>query len=131
MLSLYNGNRLTFVSTPELQIGQDVLDHLDQQGTAHQQTDDMFGAIRNAHVVYWTRLQRERLSNPELQSSFTIDQAALDIMPEDTIIMHPLPRTDEIAPSVDADHRAVYFDQVRNGLTIRMALLDMLMGARH
>lgn len=126
LLSLYRGNHLTFVSTPELQMGQDILDHLDERDTSHESTDDMFEAIRDADVVYWTRLQKERLADPTLTSAFSINQAALQVMKEDAIIMHPLPRNQEIDTSVDGDPRAQYFQQVQNGLYVRMALLDML-----
>jgi len=144
LLSLYPNNHLTFVSTPELQIGQDILDHLDERGTTHEQTDDMFGALHEADVVYWTRLQKERHASvaagrglrkllgkklpaaPTLESAFSINQAALQVMKPATIIMHPLPRNHEIEASVDADPRAKYFDQVKNGLYVRTALLDML-----
>jgi aspartate carbamoyltransferase catalytic subunit len=127
LLSLYDGNRISFVSTHELQIGRDIIDHLNDKDTKHAETDDMFEAIRDADVVYWTRLQKERLEDSSLQSAFTIDQAALQVMSPHAIIMHPLPRNHEIATSVDADPRAAYFDQVKNGLYVRMALLDMLL----
>lgn len=136
-LSAYAGNQLRFVSTADFQIGQDVKDHLQVAGTPYVETDEMFGALEGADVIYWTRLQRERLDaslkSPEdpidhlSPSSFTIGQAALQVMPEDAIILHPLPRVDEIEASVDSDPRAVYFDQVENGLYVRMALLDNIL----
>lgn len=136
-LSAYKANDLRFVSTPDFQIGDDVKDHLRTSGTSFTETDDMFSALEGADVIYWTRLQRERLDaskkTPEdpidhlSPSAFTIGQAALQIMPEDAIILHPLPRVDEIEASVDTDPRAKYFDQVENGLYVRMALLDQIL----
>lgn len=126
LLSLYPNNHLTFVSTSELQMGQDILDHLEERGTTYDQTDDMFSAIREADVIYWTRLQKERLADQSLVSAFSINQAALQVMKPEAVIMHPLPRNHEIEASVDTDPRAKYFDQVQNGLVVRMALLDML-----
>lgn len=168
MLSQYKNNRLRFVSTPDFQMGGDIKDHLATTGTTFEETDDMYSAFEGADVVYWTRLQRERLTNPandtedipalpaaydsveqavgllwphmlELTlpkvdlpaqmtpSAYSIGQAALQVMPPDTIIMHPLPRVDEIQASVDDDPRAKYMDQVENGLYIRMALLDEIL----
>lgn len=136
-LSAYTGNNLRFVSTPDFKIGDDVKDHLESAGTPYEETDDMFSAFEGADAIYWTRLQRERLDaslkSPEdpidhlSPSAFSIGQAALQIMPEDAIILHPLPRVDEIEASVDSDPRAKYFDQVENGLYIRMALLDQIL----
>jgi aspartate carbamoyltransferase catalytic subunit len=65
---------------------------------------------------------------PKLDPRFVIGGRALDIMREDAIIMHPLPRVGEIETTVDKDPRAVYFEQAENGLYVRMALLDMLAG---
>jgi aspartate carbamoyltransferase catalytic subunit len=127
MLSIYDGNRISFVSTPELQIGDDIKEHLHQQGVEFNETDDMFAAMHDADVVYWTRLQKERLADRNVESSFQINQAALQTMPENAIILHPLPRVDEIETSVDADPRAAYFRQAHNGLFVRMALIDELL----
>lgn len=127
LIALYPNNRITFVSTPELQIGGDIKDYLNSQGISHAETDALSPALRTADVVYWTRLQKERLADPGTVSNFSIGQAELDVMPKDAIILHPLPRNDEIQTIVDSDPRAKYFDQVQNGLYIRMALFDMLM----
>lgn len=129
MLSHYKGNELRFVSVPELQIGDDIKTHLKEKAVPFIETDDMNEALHGADVVYWTRLQKERLVDPSLESAFVIDQHALRAMPDDAIILHPLPRVDEIATTVDEDPRAKYFDQVENGLYIRMALIDQLLVA--
>ena len=84
-------------------------------------------ALKNADVVYWTRLQKERLTNHRVKSNYSINKESLKIIPAKAIIMHPLPRVDEIAPEVDADSRAAYFRQAGNGLYIRMALIDQLL----
>lgn len=127
MLSIYDGNRVSFVSTPELRVGDDIKEHLRQKGMEFTETDDMFAPLHDADVVYWTRLQKERLADQNIESSFQINQAALQVMPPDAIIMHPLPRVDEIEVSVDADRRAAYFRQAENGLFVRMALIDELL----
>lgn len=125
MLSLYPGNTITFVSVPELQVDDALQAELTKAGVTFTKTDDMMTALKTANVVYWTRLQRERLADPSLESHYVIDDAALAVMPKDAIIMHPLPRVGEITESVDADPRARYFNQAQNGLYIRAALLDL------
>lgn len=131
LLSLYSNNHITFVSTPELQIGDDIKDHLEQAGVSHTESDDLHQAVHDADVVYWTRLQKERIKDTGISNCYVIDQSALQAMPEDAIIMHPLPRVDEIARTVDQDPRAVYLrEQVPNGMYIRMALYDQLLRER-
>jgi aspartate carbamoyltransferase catalytic subunit len=129
LLSKYQGNHITFVSVPELQMKDDVLTVLDENQTTHESTVEMYDALRMADVVYWTRIQRERLDNPDAlpEKGFVIDQSALEVMKKQAIIMHPLPRVDEITVEVDDDPRAVYFKQAGNGMFVRMALIDMVM----
>ncbi len=126
ILAKYPGNHLTFVSLPELQMGKDIKTALQASGTGFDETDTMEAAFAGADVLYWTRLQKERLesSNSLTTGGFTITTRSLNALPQQAIILHPLPRVDEIAPEVDADPRAKYFEQAGNGLYIRMALLD-------
>jgi aspartate carbamoyltransferase catalytic subunit len=129
LLSNYSENRISFVTVPELQMGDDIKNRLRENGTDFEETTDMYDALRDADVVYWTRLQRERLENPEAVPSggFVIDAAALEVLSDEAIIMHPLPRVDEINRSVDDDPRARYFEQAGNGLYMRMALIDRIL----
>jgi aspartate carbamoyltransferase catalytic subunit len=126
VLAKYDNNHITYVSMPELQIGDDIKIALDDHGTSFEETSDMYEPLHDADVVYWTRLQKERLENPDSipQGGFVIDRTALESMSENAIIMHPLPRIDEITTEVDGDPRAKYFEQAENGLYVRMALLD-------
>jgi aspartate carbamoyltransferase catalytic subunit len=82
-------------------------------------------------VVYMTRIQKERFADhaayDAVKGVYRIDKRSLELMRKYAIVMHPLPRVDEIAPEVDADPRAAYFRQARNGLHVRMALLDRLL----
>jgi aspartate carbamoyltransferase catalytic subunit len=146
MLNLYPDNEITFVSLPELRISSDITQHLDESGTKYHETEDM-SVLRDADVVYWTRLQLERHRLPQssvirqlmrrltlrpasridLKHNYVIDKEAVYGMKSDAIIMHPLPRNNEIDPSVDNDPRAKYFEQAHNGLFVRMALLDTLL----
>jgi aspartate carbamoyltransferase catalytic subunit len=109
-------------------MSDDVKQALRKSGTQFQETESIEGAFEKADVVYWTRLQKERIE-PSSQLSgggFIIDKKALGKLPKGAIIMHPLPRVDEISPDVDSDPRAKYFEQTGNGLYVRMALLDQI-----
>jgi aspartate carbamoyltransferase catalytic subunit len=129
LLTKYENNSITFVSVPELQMGDDVKSKLDEHGVEYQETVEMYDAFRTADVVYWTRIQKERLEHPNLvtDNNFMIDTPALEVLPEHAVIMHPLPRVGEIDPAIDNDPRAKYFRQAGNGLYVRMALLSQIL----
>ncbi|MGB4767626.1 MAG: aspartate carbamoyltransferase catalytic subunit [Candidatus Saccharimonas sp.] len=129
LLAQYPGNVIRFVSTPELQIDDEIKQFLQVHDTAFTETDDMLASFADADVVYWTRLQTERLTGTEqsIASHFVIDQAALDVLPKYSVIMHPLPRVGEITVAVDHDPRAKYFQQAGNGLYVRMAMIDQIL----
>lgn len=128
LLALYPNNRVTFVSLPELGMQDDIKELLKKSNTEFSETDNIDQAFKNADVVYWTRLQKERLENSDSfkNGGFIINLSKVKLLPDHAIIMHPLPRVDEIDPSVDSDPRARYFEQSGNGLYIRMALLDQI-----
>lgn len=130
LLALYPDNRITFVSLPELAMQDDIKELLKKSGTEYSETDNIDEAFKDANVVYWTRLQKERLEgSAEFKNGgFIINQAKINLLPEQAIVMHPLPRVDEIDPEVDSDPRARYFQQSGNGLYVRMALLDQIAG---
>ena len=129
LLGRYKGNQINFVSVPELQIGEDITMKLKEHGTKFTETAEMYDALRDADVVYWTRLQKERLADPSVvpKDGFVIGPTALEVLPIKSIIMHPLPRVGEIDPAVDANPRAAYFRQAGNGLYMRMALIDSIL----
>lgn len=129
LLAQYANNEFTFVSTPDFQMGDDIKQYLDDRNLSWHETSDVHEAVKEADVVYWTRLQRERLDNgvPAQDRSLIIDTSVTEVMNPRAIIMHPLPRVGEIATEVDADPRAQYFRQAGNGLYMRMALLDHLL----
>lgn len=124
MLSHFEGNHLTFVSTPELQINDDIKLYLDTHDTTYSILNDPHEAVADADVIYWTRLQNER--SDERAELFTIDESFMQQVPAKTVLMHPLPRVGEITPSVDRDPRAKYFTQAGNGMFVRMALMQRL-----
>lgn len=126
------GNELMFVSVPELQISDDIKLKLKEHGTKFTETAEMYDALRGADVVYWTRLQKERLADPNVvpKDGFVLGPTALEVLPKKSIIMHPLPRVGEIDPAIDSDSRAAYFRQAGNGLYMRMALIDTILGGK-
>jgi len=82
-------------------------------------------------VVYMTRIQKERFSDPAtyeaVKGIYRMDRSSMARMRKYSILLHPLPRVDEISPDVDDDPKSAYFRQARNGLHVRMALLDRLL----
>jgi aspartate carbamoyltransferase catalytic subunit len=133
LLSMYQGLRVTLVAPHRVRMRPQVVDHLRRSGATVLESEDLLEAVRDADVVYQTRVQTERLSEPwdkadqELQR-FRITTEVMAALPAGAIVMHPLPRVGEIAPDVDADPRAAYFRQARNGVPVRMALLEMVLG---
>jgi len=131
LLSQFSDVRLTFVAPQVVQMGADVLALLDVRKVPYALTDNLAAVAGEVDVVYQTRIQRERFEDPSdyhaARGSTRIDAALMRLLRENAIVMHPLPRVDEIAAEVDADPRAAYFRQARNGVAVRMALLDMLL----
>ena len=129
VLSLYPGNTFTFTAATGFEMNDDIKAFITEHGLEWRETTDINDAVKEADVVYWTRLQRERLEEgePVQDEQFVIDQSILDIMKPTASILHPLPRITEIAKDVDNDPRAIYFRQAGNGLYARMALLDLLL----
>lgn len=129
-LAQFDGNHLIFASTRSMQMSEDVKHYLQQRGTTFEEVDNLEDALVQADVVYWTRLQKERLEvgeEPEQDKPFIINKKVIKLLPKKAILMHPLPRVGEITHDVDSDSRAKYFPQVRNGMFIRMALMDRIL----
>ncbi|MGH7861051.1 MAG: aspartate carbamoyltransferase [Candidatus Dormibacteraceae bacterium] len=131
LLSRYEGVRIWFVAPPLVAMGDDIKQHLSQHGVEWHETSDLDSILPLADVVYQTRIQKERFERPEdyerVRGVYRMDRAAMARMRPEAIVMHPLPRVDEINPEIDGDPRAAYFRQARNGMHIRMALLDMVL----
>jgi len=130
LLSKFQDPRVWFVAPPQVAMRDDIKAHLDEHHVKWTETRDLAAVLPQVDVVYQTRIQKERFPDEEsylaVKGVYRIDAEALALMRRKAIVMHPLPRIDEIAPEVDADPRAAYFRQARNGLYIRMALLDWL-----
>jgi aspartate carbamoyltransferase catalytic subunit len=131
LLSKFRDIKVWFVSPPEVAMRPDLKAHLDEHHIPWVETEDLESVLPEVDVVYQTRIQKERFTDLDaynaIKGVYRIDNSSLALMRKYAIVMHPLPRVDEIAPEVDADPRAAYFRQARNGLHIRMALLDRLL----
>lgn len=131
-LSMF-GARMTFISPRGLEMPKEVIYDLSKFNTQIEETNDLEGAIPDCDVLYVTRIQQERFPDPEeyekVKGEYKITLQTLESAKKDAIILHPLPRVDEIAPEVDGTKHARYFKQVHYGLPVRMALLGLVMGA--
>jgi aspartate carbamoyltransferase catalytic subunit len=131
-LSRYPGMRFFLVSPQELRIPDSLRDELLAKGCVFEEMEQMEEALPHADVLYMTRVQKERFFNEEdylrLRDFYILTTDRLKLLKEDAIIMHPLPRVTEIAYAVDADPRAVYFQQARLGMYVRMALILSVLG---
>lgn len=125
--------RQVFVAPPQLQVPADVLEILKAKGVEYAVSDNLREAVSLSDAVYMTRIQDEwdtaQGESARIDTSrFKFGAEELKLLPKDGIIMHPLPRRDEIAPCCDRDPRAMYWRQMRNGMWIRSALIAMTFG---
>ena len=131
-LSQFEGNRFVFISPEELRIPQYVKDEtLTPLHQTYKETADLEAELPHLDVLYMTRIQQERFFNEEdylrLKGCYSLNAKLLELAPSDMPVLHPLPRIDEIKLDVDNDPRAAYFDQVHNGVYIRMAIILALL----
>ena len=111
---------------------KEILSECKELGANIQSTSKLDKAIKNADVLYTTRIQKERFPDPEeynqVVGSYQINNEMLKNGKDDLIIMHPLPRVTEISPEIDHTKNAIYFQQAFNGVPVRMALLSLVKG---
>ena len=126
------GMNITLVAPESLQMPKDIIDHLEENGCHPTTKVFLEDAIADADVLYVTRIQKERFPDPteyqKVAGTYRIDNALLENAKDDLIVMHPLPRVNEIASEVDETKHAKYFEQAANGVPVRMALLNALLG---
>ena len=125
--------RFVLISPEELRVPESVrTDLLEKNGIDYEETTSLEEAMPQLDILYMTRVQRERFFNEEdyvrLKDSYVLTQQKLDLGKADLAVLHPLPRVNEIAPEVDNDPRAMYFEQARGGVFVRMALILSLLG---
>lgn len=130
-LSLYNA-RIHTISPKGLELPSSLINELRSQGTSIREHNTVEEVIRDLDVLYVTRIQRERFPDSssyfKVASSYRITPELLINVHEHLIVLHPLPRLDEIDPRVDALPYARYFEQSNNGIPVRMAMLQRVMG---
>jgi len=128
------GANLSFVSPESLRMPKEVVGECKEFGVEPVSTSHLDKAIKEADVLYVTRIQKERFPDPEeynkVMGSYRITLDLLKNGKEDLIVMHPLPRVMEIDPEVDATPHAKYFTQAFNGVPVRMALLALIFGRK-
>ncbi|CAB3411095.1 unnamed protein product [Caenorhabditis bovis] len=151
LLCLYKDITLHYIAPcEELEMPKDIVDYVEANSTFVQRKfSNLADGIKHVDVVYVTRIQKERFASPDayekVKGSYVINAKLLNeaakeeelqqniLVPSRNlpIVMHPLPRVDEIAAELDHDDRAAYFRQARNGMFVRMAILSLLLGKGH
>ena len=133
-LARYENVSFRFISPEELTMPAFVKEELAAKNVPFTETTDFEGTISQLDVLYMSRVQRERFISEEeylrLKDYFILTGEKMQLAKADMIVMHPLPRVNEIATEVDDDPRAAYFEQVRYGMFVRMALIMKLLGAQ-
>ena len=132
-MSRYKNIKFVFIAPPELKIPEYLKhDLLDDKNLDYKEAETIEEVIEDLDILYMTRVQKERFFNEQdyirLKDTYILDLNKLEKSKSDLIVMHPLPRVNEIAIEVDDDPRAKYFDQVQNGRFMRMALILKMLG---
>ena len=132
-MSRYKNNKFVLISPKELAIPQYIREEiLEKNNIEYTEVEKLEDVIGNLDILYMTRVQKERFFNEEeylrLKNSYILDKAKMNMAKDDMIVMHPLPRVNEISYEVDEDNRASYFKQAEYGMYVRMALMIKLLG---
>lgn len=132
-MSRYKNIKFVFIAPPELKISEYLKhDLLDAKNLDYKEVETIEEVVEELDILYMTRVQKERFFNEQdyirLKDTYILDLKKLEKSKSDLIVMHPLPRVNEIAIEVDDDPRAKYFDQVQNGRFMRMALILKMLG---
>ena len=127
--------RFVLISPEELRVPDYIVkDVLEANGIPYQETRSLEESMSELDILYMTRVQKERFFNEEdyirLKNSYILTKEKMSLAKPDMAVLHPLPRVNEIALDVDDDPRAAYFEQVQNGVYVRMALIMTLLGLR-
>ena len=128
----YENVRFIFISPEELRVPDYITEMLNEKNIPYEEVIRLENVMPELDVLYMTRVQRERFFNEEdyirLKDFYILDTDKLALAKEDMLILHPLPRVNEISVEVDKDPRAAYFNQVQYGVYVRMALILTLLG---
>ena len=131
LLGKYKNIKIYFISPAGLRVGADIKEYLKNHKVVYEEAEDLQKIIDKVDVLYQTRIQKERFESEEeynrFKGCYKLDLNLVNQMKSRAIVMHPLPRIDEILPEVDDSPKAVYFKQTYYGLLIRMALLKLVL----
>lgn len=131
-LSRYENVHFIFISPEELRVPDYITDMLRKKGFDYEEAIRLEDVLPSLDLLYMTRVQKERFFNEEdyvrLKDFYILDQNKMELAKEDMLVLHPLPRVNEIAVEVDEDPRAAYFKQAQYGVYVRMALILTLLG---
>ncbi len=132
LLGKYKNVRVYFISPKGLRIGDDIKEYLRKQKVSYEEMETWDETLPKVDVLYQTRIQKERFKSPaeykKYKGVYILTMKEVSKMKKGAIVMHPLPRVDEITTDVDKSEKAVYFRQAKYGLLIRMALLKEILG---
>ncbi|MGY5859807.1 MAG: aspartate carbamoyltransferase [Candidatus Thorarchaeota archaeon] len=124
--------KIKLVAPQQLRMKPAIIDEMKRAGVEVEQVDDVKDAIEDVDVVYMTRIQKERFPDireyDKVKGKFRIGSGEAELLRDDAIVLHPLPRVDELSANLDDLPQAKYFDQVYNGVILRMAVLKMILG---
>ena len=128
----YDNVRFIFISPDELRVPDYITEMLKEKNIPYEEVTQLEEIVPGLDILYMTRVQKERFFNEEdyvrLKDFYVLDKAKLSLAPSDMLVLHPLPRVNEISVDVDDDPRAVYFKQAQYGVYVRMALILTLLG---
>ena len=128
----YDNVRFIFISPDELRVPDYITEMLKEKNIPYAEVTQLEEIMPSLDILYMTRVQKERFFNEEdyvrLKDFYVLDKAKLSLAPSDMLVLHPLPRVNEISVDVDDDPRAVYFKQAQYGVYVRMALILTLLG---
>ena len=129
-MTRYEDNRFVFISLEKLEMTVYIKDKI--KSYSYYETTQLEQSLRSLDLLYMTRIQRERFTDAEeyerLKDTYILDKEKMEHAKEDMLVLHPLPRVNEISTDVDDDERAVYFKQATYGMYVRMALIIKLLG---
>ena len=135
VLNLFSNNKFILISPDELKLPQYVKEEVFDEHNEYEEVRSLDAVIDKIDILYMTRIQKERFYSDaqytRLKDSYLLNKEKMSQAREDMIVLHPLPRVNEIAKEVDSDPRAVYFQQVKFGMYVRMALIIKLLEANN
>ena len=135
VLNLFSNNKFILISPDELKLPQYVKEEVFDENNEYEEVRSLDAVIDKIDILYMTRIQKERFYSDaqytRLKDSYLLNKEKMSQAREDMIVLHPLPRVNEIAKEVDSDPRAVYFQQVKFGMYVRMALIIKLLEANN